>query len=676
MTRAEARKRIAKLRKVINHHRYLYHVLDRSEISPDALDSLKHELFKLEQQYPELITPDSPTQRVAGKALGQFQKVRHDVPMLSIEDIFSEQELREWGAYLKRLLGVLPPEYFCELKIDGFAISLMYEKGLFKVGSTRGDGIIGEDVTQNLKTIESVPLKLEPQGEFKKKEIEDHIAKKIEAGTVEVRGEVYMDKADFEKLNAELQKRGGKVFANPRNLAAGSIRQLNPRLVASRPLKFLAYDLVTDLGQVSHAQEHHILAFLGFKTDRGKICRSLDEIIAFWKGIEQSRERLPFQIDGVVVSVNNNDIFQKLGVVGKSPRGIRAFKFSPRQATTRILDIKLQVGRTGAVTPVAVLEPVRVGGVTISRATLHNADEIKRLGVKIGDTVVVGRAGDVIPAVSQVLKDLRTGKERDFHMPASCPVCGTGLTKKRGEAIWRCLNPVCAAIKREFLYHFASREAFNIEGLGPQIINQLMDVGLVTWAPDLFGLKEGDLVSLERFGEKSAQNLMRSIQGNKRIPLANFIYALGIRHVGYQTAQALAQYFSSIASLTEAEEEELRKVPEIGFEVSKSIYNWFQLKRNQKLIQDLLKAGVEILPPPRRGKQLAGKTFVFTGVLSSMTRFEAAKKVRMLGGHLTTSVSKDTDYLVLGENPSSKLEKARRLSVVILNEKDFLQMIK
>jgi len=669
MTKKEAKKRIEKLKKLISHHRYLYHVLDRQEISDAAFDSLKHELYKLEQQFPEFITPDSPTQRVGGEPLEKFEKVEHSIPMLSIEDVFSEKELKDWEDYLKRLAPHQfngGGEYFSELKIDGFAIALIYENGIFVCGATRGDGRVGEDVTQNLKTIESIPLKLREcrylTGAPKR---------------IEIRGEVYMEKAAFEKFNQEQIKRSLAPYANPRNLAAGSIRQLDPKLAASRPLKFLAYDLIANLGQKKHSEEHQILPALGFKTDPGKVCQNTDEVFEFWRESAKKRETFPFLVDGVVVNVNDNFLFQKLGVVGKSPRGIRALKFSPKQATTRVISVKVQVGRTGAVTPIACLEPVQVGGVTISRATLHNEDEIKRLGLKIGDTVIVERAGDVIPAVAKVIPELRTGKEKEFHFPKTCPICGTKLVRPAGEVVWRCQNRDCGARKREFLYHFASKKAFDIEGLGPKIIDQLMDENLISRAPDLFELKEGDLIPLERFAEKSAKNLVEAIEKSKRISLARFIYSLGIRHVGEETAIDLANYFESLDKLKKTSREELEKIPDVGGKVSESIYNWFQQKGNQKLIEDLIKAGVKNLPPEKIGKKLAGKTFVLTGILETLTRSEAERKIRMLGGHSASSVSKQTDYLVVGKEPgAAKLEKAKELGVKTISEKEFLTILK
>jgi len=667
MTRQEAKQRIEKLKKVISHHRYLYHVLNRQEISDAALDSLKHELYQLEQKFPEFITPDSPTQRVAGKPLEGFVKVKHEVPMLSIEDVFSEKELLDWEDYLKRLQPSRHPfEYFAELKIDGFAVALIYEDGILKYGATRGDGKVGEDVTQNLKTIESIPLKLrEWRG----------LTSALER--IEIRGEVYMRKEAFEKVNQERKKKGEPLYANPRNLAAGSIRQLDPKLAASRPLEFLAYDLVINLGQKTHSEEHQILKALGFKTDSyAKICKNLEKAVELWRKIAKERATLPHLIDGVVVIVNDNDLFDKLGVVGKSPRGMRAFKFSPEQATTIIEDIKLQVGRTGAITPVAYLKPVQVGGVTVSRATLHNTEEIKRLGVKIGDTVIVGRAGDVIPEVIKVLPKLRTGKEKKFQMSTTCPVCGRKLVRKAKEVVWRCKNPDCQARRREFLYHLTSKKAFDVEGLGPKIIDQLMDENLISRAPDIFELEEGDLLPLERFAEKAAQNLVQAIQKSKKITLARFIYSLGIRHVGEETAIDLANYSGSIDKLKKASRQDLEKIPDIGGKVSESIYNWFQQKRNQKLINDFIKAGVTILPPETAGKKLHGLTFVTTGTLELMSRTEAEKKIRLQGGHPTGSISKQTDYLVVGKEPSSKLEKAKELGVKTIGEKEFLEMIK
>lgn len=670
MTKDEAKKRIEKLKEVINHHRYLYHVLDRPEISDAALDSLKNELYKLEQEYPELITSDSPTQRVGGEPLKQFKKKEHEVPMLSIEDVFSEEELQDWEDYLKRLEPAFQPEYFVEFKVDGFAISLIYENEVFIQGSTRGNGKIGEDVTQNLKTIESIPLKLHFKNLPNWANL-SQIKKKIE-----IRGEVYMEKAGFDKFNKILEKKGQPTFANPRNLAAGSIRQLDSRLAASRPLKFLAYDILTDIGQKKHSEEHQVLPLIGFKTDPGRICKNLSDAVDFWKEIAKKREDLAFQIDGVVISVDNNIFFQKLGIAGKSPRGIRAFKFSPKQATTQILDIRLQIGRTGALTPVAILEPVRISGVTISRATLHNEDEIKKLGVKIGDTVIIERAGDVIPAVAKVLPGLRNGKEREFYFPKTCPVCKIKLVKPKKEAVWRCPNTGCPSRKRKNLYYFTSKKAFDIKGLGPKIINQLVDENLISRASDIFELKEGDLLPLERFAERKSQNIIEAIEKSKKIPLARFIFALGIRHAGEETAADLANYFGSIDKLRKTTKEELDKISNIGPEISKSINDWFGSKLNQKLIDDLLKTGIIIIPPEKIGKKLIGKTFVFTGALETIIREKAKEKIKSGGGEVLESISSKTAFLVVGKEPGSKLKKAQKLGVKTINEREFLEMIK
>ena len=658
MAGIEIKKRIAKLKEVINYHRYLYHVENRQEISQEALDSLKHELWQIEQRHPELITPDSPTQRVAGKALQGFKKVGHKTPMLSIEDVFSEKELADWENYLKKLAKEKEFEYFCEPKVDGFAVSLVYKNGIFSLGSTRGDGRTGEDVTQNLKTIESIPLSL-PRSAFKLPR------------EVEVRGEVYMDKKSFEQLNERL----GNKYANPRNLAAGSIRQLDPKVAASRPLKFLAYDLITDLGQKKHSAEHKALKELGFKAESGKLCKNTSLIVDYWRETARKREALPFQIDGVVVSVNDNDLFQKLGIAGKSPRAIRAFKFSAKQATSRILDIKIQIGRTGAVTPIALLKPIKVEGVTISRATLHNADQIKRLGAKIADTVIIERAGDVIPAVVKVLKELRSGKEKEFSFPKNCPKCGTELVRPAEEVVWRCPNINCPARKREFLHHFVSRKAFNVDGLGPKIIDQLVEENLISDPADLFELKKGDLVPLERFAEKSAQNLVLSLANSKNTTLRRFIYSLGIRHVGEETAADLAERFGDIEKLKKAAINDLANIPDIGPETAKAVYQWFQQEKNLKIIDDLFKAGVKLTKQKQVvGQKLHNLSFVLTGSLEAMTREKAREKIISLGGKTIEAVSKKTDYLVAGKDPGTKLAKARKLGVKIIDEKTFLQL--
>ena len=526
MNKKEDKKRIAKLRQVINHNNYLYHVLDTPEINDAAFDSLKHELSKLEEQYPDLITLDSPTQRVSGQALDKFKKVKHKKRMLSLEDIFYQEELEAWQERIQKLVPSQKLDYFTELKIDGFAITLIYKNGIFFQGATRGDSRIGEDVTQNLKTIKSIPLKLEIRQSFPNKEIDKKAREFLEKGEIEVRGEVYMTKSAFKKVNEDRMKNKLPLYANPRNTAAGSIRQLDSKIAASRKLDFLSYDLVTDLGQETHEQEHQILRALGFKTSKEKGLDSIKRIVEFKEEINKIRNRLAYQIDGLVISVNNNVILKKLGVVGKAPRGMIAYKFPAEETTTIVKDIVVQVGRTGALTPVAILKPIRLGGVSITRATLHNDDEIKRLDVKIGDTVIIQRAGDVIPDIVKVIKKLRTNNEKKFNMPKKCPACGSKIIRKKGEVVYRCTNLECGSIQRKRIMHFVSRKAFNIDGIGPQIVNQLMDEGLISDPSDLFLLKYGDLVSLERFAEKSANNLIESIEKSKEIPLDKFIIRL------------------------------------------------------------------------------------------------------------------------------------------------------
>jgi len=683
--KSQAKKRIEKLRKVINHHRYLYHVLDRQEISESALDSLKKELFDLEQAYPDLITPDSPTQRVAGKPLSKFKKTEHKKPMLSLQDGFSQEDIKAWEERLKRLLTEKEQkelDYFAELKFDGLAVELVYRNGIFAVGATRGNGLVGEDVTQNLKTIEAIPLNIETSSSEKE--------------TV-IRGEALISKKEFAKINKEQEKAGLPLYANPRNIAAGSIRQLDPKITASRKMDFFAWDLASDLGQKTHNEKHQILKKLGFKThpdNFSKRCSSLVEIFEFREYWLKHREKLPFEIDGLVVQVNDVGLFEKLGVAGKSPRAAIAFKFPLKEAQTIVEDIVVQVGRTGAITPLALLKPVSIGGTTVSRATLHNEDEIKRLGIKIGDTVIVGRAGDVIPDIIKVLPELRSGKEKLFHMPKTCSVCGTALVRKGEDVIWRCPNLKCKARQRRYFYYFVSRPAFNIEGLGPQIINQLLDSGLISDPADLFSLTQTDLLNLERFAEKSSDNLIKSIQAGKHISLPRFIYALGINGVGEETSVLLAQKFlrqisnlkSQISNLKVSEFlkefqkftlEELQEVQDIGPVVAKCLYDWFHEKQNTLFLAKLEKVGViiENYKLQTANYKLSGKTFVLTGTLETMGREIAKEKIRNLGGDTSESVSKQTDYVVVGENPGSKLTKAQRLGVKTLTEKQFLEII-
>ncbi len=684
MTKEEAKKRIEKLKEEINHHSYLYHVMDKLDISDAAWDSLKHELAELERQFPDLITSDSPTQRVSGKPLDEFKKVAHSVPMLSLNDAFGEEEIRAWEERIQKLVPQATLDYFCELKMDGLAVALVYQDGVFSRGSTRGDGKIGEDVTQNLKTIEAIPLRLRRPGEteLKKAGLSEAQIKKIIAvsqkGEIEVRGEAIMTRGVFTELNRQYKKEGKSLLANPRNGAAGSIRQLDPKITASRKLDFYVWTLISDLGQKFHQQEHEIAKYLGFKAiPENRQCKNLEEVIKFHGHWVKNRERLPFECDGVVVVVNEMALHKKLGVVGKAPRWMQAYKFSGKEATTIVEDIIVNVGRTGVLTPVAVLKPVNVGGVTIKHATLHNEDEIKRLGLKIGDTVIVQRAGDVIPDVVQVLLKLRTGKERNFHMPKHCLMCGGKVIRVGDEVAYRCANKNCFAINRRNLMHFVSKPAMNIDGLGEKIIEQLMREGLVGNPADIYDLEEGDLMPLERFAAKSAQNLIEAIKNSEKVTLARFLNALGILHVGEETAVDLANHFGNIGKLKKAGFEELSAISNIGGVVAKSIVEWFSQERNKKLLERLLKV-VEIENPKvaRKKQILKGLSVVLTGELASLSRQQAKQAIREHGGDVSSSVSAKTDLIVAGAEPGSKLDKARELGVRVINEEDFLKLLK
>lgn len=657
ISKSEAKQRIAKLREEINHHRYLYHVLDEEEISAEASDSLKHELAQLEDQFPDLVTPDSPTQRVAGQPLKGFQQVTHRVPMLSLTDAFSADELRDWEARLRKVAGDKDLEYFTELKFDGLAITLLYEKGRLVKAATRGNGHIGEDVTTNIRTIESVPLRLR------------------EDVTVEARGEVYMSKKVFAQVNKQQEKQGLPAYANPRNLAAGTIRQLDPKLVAERPLDVVIYALLDD-SLAKHADEHERAAELGLKIDRhSKVCRTFDEVTAYQREMEKHRQSLPFQIDGVVVTVNDKKIFRQLGVVGKAARGNIAFKFAPEQVTTKVEDIRVNVGRTGAVTPFAVMTPVQVAGTTVSRATLHNEDEIKRKDVRIGDTVILQKAGDIIPEIVQSLPKLRTGQEKIFRMPKICPNCGKKLVRLEDEAVTRCPNPSCFALEAGRLEHFVSKDALDIDGVGEKLIEQLLKEGLIRDPADLFQLPAGDLEPLERFAEKKAENVVAGIQSAKEVTLGRLIYGLGIRHVGAQTADDLASHFETIERFRKATKEELDGVEGIGDVVAESIVQWLSDKEHQRLLDRLMQAGVK-LRKERRTRELAGLTFVVTGMLEEMSREEAHALIRRKGGKATSSVSKETNYVVAGANPGTKLAKAEKLGVKVIDEAGLKKLAK
>ncbi|MBI2411529.1 MAG: NAD-dependent DNA ligase LigA [Candidatus Kerfeldbacteria bacterium] len=667
MTKHEAKQRIDKLKKEIEHHRYLYHVLDKAEISDAALDSLKNELVQLEEQFPELVTSDSPTQRVGGEALSTFAKVEHQTPMLSLNDAFSEEDLQAWVERLQRLdpAAAAKLDFFVETKIDGLAMSLIYENGVLTIGATRGNGRVGEDVTHNIRTIESVPLRLRP------------IPGRPLPARVEVRGEVYLTKKMFAQINAQRKKNDEPLYMNPRNTAAGSIRQLDPKMAAERDLQFLAYALPTDFGQKTHKEEHELLQILGFRTDPDdRFCTSLKEVIQFYHAIAKKREKLSCQIDGIVVQVNSNALFQRFGMVGKAPRGAIAVKFPAEQATTVVEDIQVQIGRTGALTPVAHLRPVQVAGSTVSRATLHNIDEIHRLGLKIGDTVIVEKAGDIIPDIVQVLPNLRTGRERTFRMPKTCPVCGSQTTRKASEVAYYCTNSACFGQQKERFYHVVSKKAFDIDGLGPKIIDQLLETQLMSTPADIFTLKEEELLQLEGFAEKSAQNLVNAIQVARHISLARFIFALGIRHVGEQTAVMLAECFGSFKKLQQATREELEAIHDVGPAAAESLRAYFADTANQQFLEQLLPLITITAPKKIRNSKLAGKSFLFTGSLQSMTREDAKNRVRELGGTVISTVSKQLDYLVVGDEAGSKLEKAKKLGITTLTEKVFLHMIR
>lgn len=663
MDKKEAKKRIDKLKKEIDRIRYHYHVLDESIVSDGVKDSLQHELELLESEFPELVTQDSPTQRVAGKPLDKFRKISHLEPMMSLTDAFSQEELEKWEERNRKIYPNAGYDYFCELKIDGFAVTLVYEEGFLKYGATRGDGKTGEDVTQNLRTIESIPLRL--------KEIPGIDTRK----RIEVRGEVYLSKKEFEKINRDREKSGKPLYANPRNLAAGTVRQLDSKITAERNLDSYMYELVTDLGAKTHQEKHEIIKKLGFKTSQYvKFCSNIKDVYKYAESWEDKRDKLLFQVDGLVVIVNNLGAEERLGVVGKAPRWATAYKFSPEQVATQVEDIRVSLGRTGALTPYAVLKPTRIAGSTVRRATLHNEDEIKRKDIRIGDTVILQKAGDIIPEIVEPIIKLRTGSEKKFVMPKLCPICGGSIIKPEGEAVARCANKNCWAIEKEQIIHFVSKDAFDIVGLGEKIVEQLMEAKLVTKASDLFKLRVEDLKSLERFADKSAENTIESIQSSKNPTFARFIYALGIRHVGIQTANLLASIYRNLDNLRNATLEDLEEIEDIGPVAAKSIYSWFRNENNVELLAEMEHMGVK----PKKTEtsaELQGKSFVITGSLKKRTREEIEELIRQRGGKATSSVSQKTDYLILGEDPGSKYEKAQKLGVKIISESDFEKLI-
>lgn len=667
MDKKAAERRIHELREEINYHNYLYYVLDSPEISDAEYDRLMQELVKLEKAYPDLVTPDSPTQRVGAPPLEEFRSVTHTIPMLSLSNTETEEETLEFDRRIKRFLH-LPEdksiEYVAEPKLDGLAVEVIYEEGRLKVGSTRGDGFTGEDVTLNLKTIRTLPLNL---------------IKKYEPvpARLEVRGEVFIRLEDFRKLNRQREERGEPAFANPRNAAAGSLRQLDPNITAKRPLDIFFYGVgeVTGRRFETHWDILRTLREWGLKTNPlNRPCQGIHEAVDFYKEIGERRDALEYEIDGVVIKVNTLDLQERLGTVARSPRWAVAYKFEPRQATTRILKIEAHVGRTGILTPVAVMEPVNVGGVTVSRSTLHNQDEIDRKDVRTGDWVLIQRAGDVIPEVVKVITSKRTGKEKPYHLPDKCPVCGSDVMRE--DVYYRCTGINCPAQLKERIRHFASRRAMDIEGLGEKLTEQLVDKGLVKNISDIYYLTKDQIAALERMADKSAQNIMDAIEASKGRELPRVVFALGIRHVGEQTAKLLARHFGSIERLTAAEEEDLLTIETIGPEIAQSVVKFFRQEDNRREIRRLQEAGVRIPPLPlKKAGKLDGKVFVFTGTLRSFTRDEAKERVEALGGHTASSVSKNTDFVVAGGEAGSKARKARELGVRIITEDEFLKML-
>ncbi len=663
MTKIEAEKRIIKLRELINDYRYHYHVLDESTMSEAAADSLKHELSMLEAEYPDLITPDSPTQRVAGKPLDKFTKVKHEKRMISLADVFSEEEIKDWIARNEKLIpGGKIEEFFTDIKMDGLACSLKYRDGVFYQAVTRGDGLVGEDVTQNVKTIENIPLKI--------KELED----------VEVRGEIVIFKKDFDRLNEFQRKNGEAEFANPRNLAAGSIRQLDPRVAASRPLKFIAYDLVSP-DSLTWQEAYERLRAYGFQTsneDRVFKAGEKSELFKYIAELDEYRKTLPFNTDGMVIKINNRAVYDKLGIVGKTPRGAVAFKFPAEESTTVVRDIVISIGRTGAATPVAILDPVQVAGTTVRHASLHNADEIARLDLRIGDTVIIYKAGDIIPQVKEVLVSLRPEGTVAFDYEEALRRQYPELEFVRpvGEVVYRVKGESSDFILKRAIEYYASKSALNIEGLGEKNVVALVDAGLVKSIADLYRLKIHEIAKLERFGELSARNLVDAIQGSKSPSLAKFITALGIRHIGAQTAMNLARKFKTLESLMNTTEDDLLNVPDIGEVVAESILAWFSDEDNLKLLDELKGLGVWPVPEKNENLPLVGKSYIVTGTLESMGREEAEDRLRALGATVTSSVTKNTTALIVGEKPGkSKLEKAEKLGISQINETEFLKLV-
>jgi DNA ligase (NAD+) len=665
----DLQKKIEALREQIRHHEYRYFVLDDPEISDAEFDQLMIQLKKLEAEHPELITPDSPTQRVGGKPREGVVKARHSSPMLSLDNTYSVDDLRNWERRVHELSGRKDIEYGCELKLDGMSMALLYEDGRLVRGITRGDGIVGEDVTLNVRTVRSIPLSI-PKEKLKAAGIPPDF---------EVRGEMLMPLAAFRKMNQQREQQGLSLFANPRNATAGTVRQLEPSITAQRRLDYFAYMLLKDGRTIvdRHWKTLDALDAAGFKVNPSrKLAKNFEQVWAFIEEEETKREKLPYEIDGIVVKVDRTALQEELGYTGKAPRWAIAYKYAARAGITQIEDIRVQVGRTGKLTPVAVLKPVPIGGTTVSRATLHNMDEIERLGVKIGDWVEVERGGDVIPKVNRVLDDKDHPRgHKTFHMPDKCPVCGGQVIRSEGEADHRCVNANCPAKLRETILHFASRGVMNIDGMGEALVNQLTDRGLVKNVANIYKLTKQDLLSLDRMGEKSAQNILREIEASKKLPLERVIYGLGIRFVGERTAQFLAEELGSMDALMNASQEELQQVNEVGPRIAESIAEFFREPRNRELVERLRQAGLTFKGIRKeRGTKFAGKTFVLTGTLS-LPRDQVKKTIEAAGGRVSGSVSKKTDYVIAGSDAGSKLDKAKELGVSVIGEKDLTDLL-
>jgi DNA ligase (NAD+) len=659
----DLKKKIEALREKIRHHEHLYYVLDNPEISDAEYDKLMQQLKDLENEHPALVTPDSPTQRVGGKPREGFVKVRHSTPMLSLDNTYNEEELRDWERRVHELSGRSDVDYVCELKLDGMSLALVYEDGKLARGVTRGDGSVGEDVTLNVRTVRSVPLSI-PKERLKKAGIPVDF---------EVRGELLMPTASFKRINEERERNGLPTFANPRNFTAGTVRQLDSNITAERRLDYFPYILLQN-GRTYFDHHSKTLAALdaaGFKVNPNrKLVRSMDEVWAFIQEWEGKRDSLPYEIDGIVVKVDRTALQDELGFTGKAPRWAIAYKYAARAGITKLEDIRVQVGRTGKLTPVAMLSPVLIGGTTVRNATLHNLDEIERLGVKIGDWVQVERGGDVIPKVAKVIDDKDHPRgHKTFHMPENCPVCGMKVVRTEGEVDYRCVNANCPAKLRETILHFASRGVMNIDGMGDALVTQLTQRGLVKNVADIYKLTKDDLLSLERMGDKSAQNILDEIEASKKLSLERVIYGLGMRFVGARTAQFLAEHFGSMEALEQAGVEELQNVNEVGPRIAESIVEFFSIPANRKLVERLGEAGLAFKGKKKeRGTKLAGKTFVLTGTLARHTRDEAKKMIEDAGGRVSGSVSKKTDYVVAGADAGSKLDKAKQLGIEVISE--------